>query len=532
MSSSVVQNELKAFLNGHEPRVFVVKGRWGVGKTHLVRETFDSNYKKWGNRKHAFVSLFGVNSLTELRESIFVELVSDAPGTRQGKELLKQASEVASRTGEIFGGLGSSVGNLVSRWWMSQAIPGSKIVIDDVERRGDGLNIRDLLGFLSQLNEQFRCQVVLIFNEGELDGPTLEEIGRYREKVFDIEVSFVPAVKDVIRLGFPDAPLHLAEVLTRLGVDNIRALQRIREFVSRLQPYVEKFHEAAKRSVLESAVILGWFYYLQGGAEVPWDFVKNYEGGLISERRMNAMLGLNKPVTEEDKRREAYALRLQEAWYGGTGPIEKLLVQVLETGLYELEGLDVLLTELSKKVEMSEAQRRLTNEVWNIYHSSFDDTEQHFVNALTACFAADSANLSVNSLDSAITVLQDLGRKEVASELLQMYFDARPDLDPEHEWYELHHRSSSRVADKLREIMARKQVDTGGATVIEIIHKMIRHNGWDPRDAEILGSYSEEDWYRFFKEDLRKPQFEGQISAGSCGTSSGKVMAGFLGCRV
>lgn len=50
MSSEVVFKELEEFLNSHDAGVFIVKGRWGVGKTHIVQKVVSQNRNSWGNR--------------------------------------------------------------------------------------------------------------------------------------------------------------------------------------------------------------------------------------------------------------------------------------------------------------------------------------------------------------------------------------------------------------------------------------------------------------------------------------------------
>lgn len=269
MASEIVTEELSNFLNSHEPGVFVVKGKWGVGKTYLVQKIFADNRNGWGKKKRAYVSLFGLNSLTELREHIFVEIESSMRNTRQAKKAFGGLGKLLSGSGEFKGTIGGGLINFSTQVLMNLAIPGSKIIVDDVERRGDDLSIKDLLGFLSQLKEQNQCQIVLIFNDGELEKSAMKEIERYREKVFDREIVFEPNVEEVIGLGFPDAPSFTAELLKHLNVDNIRAVQKLKKFTERLQPHMRGANEEANRTVVESAVILGWFYFSREKTSIP-----------------------------------------------------------------------------------------------------------------------------------------------------------------------------------------------------------------------------------------------------------------------
>ena len=224
------------------------------------------------------------------------------------------------------------------------------------------------------------------------------------------------------------------------------------------------------------------------------------EGGFLISRYLDEKYGTDKPQTEEQKTHEAYALRLQELGYQETGPLEKLLVNALETGLYGSNELDVILVKLSRQVELSEAQRFLTNEVWNLYHSSFEDNEQQFVDAMLACFTDKSADLSINNLNEAVLIMEKLGREDVAETLCCIYFEAHPKLDSEHEWHQLYrHENSPRIENRLKTLSSQNQTDTSSANVKHIIHGMIVNNGWNPRDIDILNMYDEDDCINFSK---------------------------------
>ena len=510
MSSHIIKEELTSFLNSHEPGVFAVKGKWGVGKTHLVREVVSDNKSKWGDKKFAYVSLFGVNSLEELRERIFVEIESAKPGIKKGKEWFKALGNLADKTGTPIGSIGSGLIGLSTQLWMNNAIPRSKIVVDDIERLGVNLPIRDLLGFLSQLKEQNECQVVLIFNEGELEKATKSEVERYREKVFDREIAFVPDVSEVIRLGFPDATSTSKELLHRLGVDNIRAVQKVRQFTIRLEPYVKNLSKGARKEVLRPAIILAWFYFIRDRTSIPWSFIKKYDGDswLIVEKALGHKRNANEAETEEDKIKESQTLRLRETGYETTGPLETLLINALETGFHEPDTFNEILQELSEKVRLNEARAFLTEQVWSIYHSSFDDTQQEFADAMVACFEKEGKYLGLHSLSEAVSVMERLGQEKVAERLCDIFFSIHTTFDPSATYFELRPVENERVIARVKALSAQTSQDLQTIDMRHIIHEIIRNSGWNPSDIDTLNMYSEDDWYRFFKEDLRGEEFK------------------------
>lgn len=323
MSSKVVREELENFLNSHGAGVFVVKGRWGVGKTHIVQEVVSQNSNSWGDRKYAYVSLFGINSLEEFRESIFVEMETN----KKLKGATKGLGDFMDGAGIPFGDAGARLIKLSTKIWMNKAIPGSKICVDDMERRGNDLSVRDLFGFLSQLKEQHRCQIILVLNDDELDEDA-EEFNRYREKVVDQEVKFMPQADEVIKIGFGESHPANIQVLKQLNVDNIRAVRKTKRFVERLIPLIAELDDEAQLEVHHSSIVLGWFYFTRDKQSIPWEFIKSFDS---QEWVYAKLLGKKKDeeLSEEEvkktKQKEAYTVRLRECNYLQTGPLEKLL---------------------------------------------------------------------------------------------------------------------------------------------------------------------------------------------------------------
>ena len=78
MSIALVNREISAFLKREAPEVLCVRGKWGVGKTYTWNAQLTSAAKAGvvGLKRYSYVSLFGVNSLEDLRFSIFENVVN------------------------------------------------------------------------------------------------------------------------------------------------------------------------------------------------------------------------------------------------------------------------------------------------------------------------------------------------------------------------------------------------------------------------------------------------------------------------
>jgi Cdc6-like AAA superfamily ATPase len=73
MSIKLVTDEITKFISREDPEVLCIRGKWGVGKTYAwkerLREAQQNN--NIGLQRYSYVSLFGINSLDELKSAIF-----------------------------------------------------------------------------------------------------------------------------------------------------------------------------------------------------------------------------------------------------------------------------------------------------------------------------------------------------------------------------------------------------------------------------------------------------------------------------
>jgi predicted AAA+ superfamily ATPase len=66
-----VTREIVRFLESSKPEVLALRGAWGVGKTYLWNKLLEQTKATIGLKKYAYVSLFGLQNLNELKYSIY-----------------------------------------------------------------------------------------------------------------------------------------------------------------------------------------------------------------------------------------------------------------------------------------------------------------------------------------------------------------------------------------------------------------------------------------------------------------------------
>ncbi len=80
MSINLLTQELKRFIASPQPEVLCITGEWGIGKTftwnHYLHEA--QRERTIGMEKYAYVSLFGRNSLDDVRAAIVENTVDNS----------------------------------------------------------------------------------------------------------------------------------------------------------------------------------------------------------------------------------------------------------------------------------------------------------------------------------------------------------------------------------------------------------------------------------------------------------------------
>jgi len=150
-----LKEQLNSFLfNNNDGIVLSIQGNWGIGKTY-----FWNNYikKKEQGDKFVNISLFGINSLDDIKKKILLKT----------SDRFKLNDKIQSHLGSSkFMGIDlASMLSIISKNEFKDII----ICFDDFERISPNLSMSEILGFISELKEQYNCKIVLINNNDVLN---------------------------------------------------------------------------------------------------------------------------------------------------------------------------------------------------------------------------------------------------------------------------------------------------------------------------------------------------------------------------
>lgn len=148
------ESTLVRLISSPQPRAVALIGGWGRGKTHLWRNLVESTPHQ-PRAKYSYVSLFGVNSLEDLKLAIFQREIDAGPPLAEPTWWERIKSKVSGRA------IVESATQIENPWLnnlnaLYRTIAFSQvrerlICLDDLERRGKDLNLEEVLGLVTFL---------------------------------------------------------------------------------------------------------------------------------------------------------------------------------------------------------------------------------------------------------------------------------------------------------------------------------------------------------------------------------------------
>lgn len=507
MSIEVIKSQIDKFLSNEIPEVMAIKGKWGIGKTYswnkFLLEAKENS--RIAFEKYSYVSLFGINSLDAFKYAIFEQVVNrNLIGTEANIETFKDnivdASAALGKKGLNFFKSRTTSHAIESFAFLS--LSNTIICIDDLERTGKGLDIKDVLGLVSLLKEQKKCKVVLLLNDGE-EG--LEDYIKYREKVIDFELEFSPTAEESAEIAFDGTELneYAAEVLrestVKLNIRNIRILKKIERLVKLITPYLDSYEREITHQVVCSLTLFSWCYYCHKSDGAPsLDFVT---------KLTYITYGIRKEDSDDDKK---WKVKIQDYGYQVPDELDLLLSNAVKTGYFIEDEVKAEVAKKNKKVIAKKSAEAFYN-TWDLYHDSFGDNQNEVVITLYDNFKKFTKYIWPRDLDGTVCLFRKLGENNKAEEIIDLYIDVRKE---EAELFNLERYSRfGGIEDKsiLDKFNATYQSSVICGTAKQVLERMAGKNGWNPKDIIILSSTSIEQYCELFKSIKEKHQLKSFI---------------------
>lgn len=506
MSTEKLKQEIRRFLASDDPEVICVTGKWGVGKTYAwTKYLADADSKKTINiPRYSYVSLFGRQSLDDVRSAIFENTVA-LTGKPASPTLDSVAASIGSRSRRLASLLKSAPKIkdyvAVSERILYATMAPQIVAIDDLERLGRGLSVSDILGLVSELKEQKRCKVIVLLNAEKIDPGNKLAFETQLEKVADVTFVFDPTPAEAADIGLSQtAPLRaqLVAHTTTLSIVNVRVIKKIERGAIRLAEILKGQDDRILSQALSAAALFTWAK-LQPDDAPSIEFLKEFNqfGGMFGQ-----------PSEEYVRWRDT----LVGYGHGVTDKFDLLVLDGVERGFFDADKIVAAANELAAKLGRDDRDA-LLSKGWATYHDSFDDNADQVVEELDASCRANVDVLSPINASGAIKLMKDLGLPERGKALANYYVNNKPADDDF--WDLSKHALRGEINDpdlvaafEAKHAAIAAAPDDPSETLIRIYEQ----NGWNPRDIELLASLTADDFVEMFKRlrgsDLRRASSE------------------------
>lgn len=513
MSTELVKAEIFRFLEDPHAEVLCIRGDWGVGKTFAWRqflsEAEDANRLAFDN--YAYVSLFGLNSLDSLRYTIFESTVAKGkfvagPDTNTLRSLLQKSKNLGRKGRYIYDSFLTIVGKKDAGDALARAafllVRNQLICLDDLERAGTALEMRDVLGLTSFLKEQRNCKVVLLLNLDQMKDNEKDEFDRQLEKVVDVFLHFGPTPQEAAAIAIiKDQPvgISLREHTVELGIKNIRVIKKIERLALQLANILSEYHAGVVKQAIATVALSGWSH-LQPGSAPPLDFIRNHNR-IVASRHSELL--------DQDDKEKNWQRVLSNYPFISMDDFDRVIIDGVVAGYFNEAELHEEAAKLQSQMERNSRDNSFTA-AWELFHHSLTVPDNEVLDALYKGAMANLGLISPLNLNGTVSFLREFDRNQQASQLVAAYIDAHKD-DPRYFDRTRHIWSDSPLDDELAQAFERQFATfTDDRDPREVLLAIARTQGWNPEDEALIANQTAKDFERLF-ESIRGPELKSVI---------------------
>jgi hypothetical protein len=491
MTLKSTKSHLVQLLADPDNRVVALSGKWGTGKSHLWREVREaSTDTSIGNA--LYVSLFGLTDMNQFKLKIVQSVI---PNAERNPAIWEQVQTGYGAVKKVLKSLhpGFSALDELALLAVPSMLKNRTIVLDDIERKHDKLNIDEVLGFIDEYTQLHGARIVIILNSDKLADKGIWD--KMREKVIDEEVRLDTSPSEAFEIAISLRPSPYAELI-RATVEtcqltNIRIIGKVVKTVNRLLEGRGQLSDAVLRRTIPSSVLLAAIYY-NGIEDGPtFDFVLNSDAFDVWAKPGGT------PVQNEDatmdktaKQQGEWKLLMQKLGIFNADKYELLVVEYLESGLIDPEEVGVVITRYVNEVDATRAHQQvqqLREDVfWN--HRLTDAALLERARALIPQIRYFDAS-TVTYLHDVISQLPD--GAEVAEKIVDDWLSAFKLCDEQESAENPFQRSfHPRIQAEFDAIKQTAEVST---TLLDACRYISEHQGWGARQRVAMNRVTTEE---------------------------------------
>lgn len=495
MSTGLVRQEIERFLASPYPEVLCVRGKWGTGKTFNWKTIAKAAKMKEGGialSTYAYVSLFGVNSLADVKMQIVQATVPreaiGEPDTRHRwlalYDTFESGAKKAAMKAVSFLGKNQFEAAMSA---MAATISRQIICIDDLERKGAGLSTADVLGLISYFREERQCKIAILLNDEVLEGDEKNAFSSYLEKVVDVSLLFAPGATESAAIairGTDPTSERVRENCVALGIENVRVISKIQRLVQRIEPMLKDYEPGVLEGVVDSLVLFGWSYH-EPKIAPSLDFLHKY-----------SRIAWDDKVEKTFSPQEAAWRKLLDYYpFHRVGQFDQELINGVSCGYFEGDAVTRHSAELHLSIKASKAMVEW-EEAWDRWRYSFRSTADEVIAYMMRAFERNIHFMTMDDLNGLYELCKQLKRDNDAEELLGLYTKAHEkNREAFNTFHSVYHGNN--LHPDLKAAFAKHYEGTKVTRGLEEL--LIRFGErWDPDVVAELDQYSSEDMEKVF----------------------------------
>ena len=460
---------LVSFVNDENRNVMILKGKWGVGKTHLWNRMITERKNDINYECVSYVSLFGVSDNQGIIDQIFykAKYITYA-GIRN---ISRQAYRLAIKSGY------ANTSKELTKEFEYTTINRYLVCIDDLERKHSSLTLESVLGLTSYLVSENNCKVIIIVNEDNLEDKV--ELDKYREKVIDYGIEYSPSVRNNASIVFKEDFLaQHVHVFDQIALNNIRIFKLIDNVIKFFSVHVNHVEARLKDDIVKHIILLTYFYY-----------DKNF-GVSINSLKTISYSGL---LDKQDSNNDQYR-KVRQCGYFYTDYDEHIL-HYLTKGHCDIESFVSYIDALNLREIRSKTREKL-HDILNLYNNNFEPNILDLEIQLIEYVNTNIGELNITELNDLLSFMRGVGInidvESIKNKYVTIALNNNENADFIANLMSMTTDQSilSNINNKLDSIKSKYDIK-------ELVYNIANKQGWGRKDEEALNGFSSNDFYNW-----------------------------------